>query len=188
MENTEKIVHHEMVAALVKPGSDIIDTLDPAKAHLLHMAVGVAGESAELLAAFNGEYIDHENALEELGDLEFYLEGVRQGAGIARHETLVVCQEGTIYDSPDIGIAIEGGNLLDTIKKVVIYNKPVDRMSIVLALGAVEFYMEEVRRSLGFSREQTLEANIEKLGKRYVGLKYSDKAAQLRADKQPVAA
>jgi len=85
--------HSEMVAKLVKPGADIIATLTVEKAHTLHMAVGVAGEAGELLDAIKKEVIynkalDRENVIEELGDLEFYMEGLRQGLGITREETL----------------------------------------------------------------------------------------------------
>ena len=82
-----------------------------------------------------------------------------------------------------IGVAGEAGELLDAIKKQAIYNKPVDRENVVEELGDLEFYMEGLRQGLGITREETLIANIDKLGKRYVGMTYSDSAAQLRADK-----
>lgn len=85
--------HHQMVQALAKPGGEIIKTLTPSTAHLLHMAVGVSGEAGELLdavkkAAIYVKPIDRDNVVEELGDLEFYMEGLRQGLGITREETL----------------------------------------------------------------------------------------------------
>lgn len=85
--------HHQLVQALAKPGADIVATLTPESAHLLHMAVGVSGEAGELLdavkkAAIYVKPIDRENVIEELGDLEFYMEGLRQGLGITREETL----------------------------------------------------------------------------------------------------
>lgn len=39
--------------------------------------------------------------------------------------------------------------------------------------------------AVGITREETIEANIAKLGKRYEGFNYSDQAAQTRADKEP---
>lgn len=113
------VVHSEMVAALVKSGQAIIESLTPEKMDALHMAVGVAGE---------------------------------------------------------------GGELLDAVKKYVVYNKLVDLENIIEELGDLEFYMEGIRRNFGIIREQTLAANIDKLGKRYKD-GYSDKAAQERADK-----
>ena len=87
------ITHEDMVSALAKNGQDIILDLTPTKAHVLHMAVGVSGEAGELLDAikkhviYNTE-IDLENVIEELGDIEFYLEGLRQGLGISRNTTI----------------------------------------------------------------------------------------------------
>lgn len=77
----------------------------------------------------------------------------------------------------------EAGELFDAVKKAVIYNKPIDRANVVEELGDLEFYMEGLRQGLNISREETLAANVAKLGERYKGLKYTDKAAQERADK-----
>lgn len=63
------------------------------QAHLIHMAVGIAGEAAELLEPFinnliNNEPLDISNIIEELGDIEFYLQGLRQGLQIERDRVL----------------------------------------------------------------------------------------------------
>ena len=112
-------LHAQMVKDLAKDGSLIAEELTGYSAHILHMAVGVSGES---------------------------------------------------------------GELLDAIKKHVIYNKDLDRDNVIEELGDLEFYMEGLRQGLGISREQTLQANINKLGVRY-GKTYSDLNAQVRADK-----
>lgn len=83
-----------------------------------------------------------------------------------------------------IGVSGEAGELLDAVKKAVIYRLHLDLENVIEELGDLEFYMEGVRQAVGVTREQCLEANIEKLKKRYEGLQYSDKAAQDRADKQ----
>jgi NTP pyrophosphatase (non-canonical NTP hydrolase) len=113
--------HAEMVRALVKPGVDIILGLTAGTVNLLHMAVGVSGES---------------------------------------------------------------GELLDAVKKAAIYNKPLDLHNVIEELGDLEFYMEGIRQQLGITRDQCLIANMVKLECRYKERKYSDEAAQLRADKQ----
>lgn len=88
-----KITHPELVAALVKPGDEIKAVITPAEAHLLHMIIGLCGEAGELLDALKKSIIyrmpiDRANVVEEMGDIEFYLEGLRQGLGIMRHETI----------------------------------------------------------------------------------------------------
>lgn len=83
-----------------------------------------------------------------------------------------------------VGISGEAGELLDAVKKRVIYRKELDRVNVTEELGDLEFYLEGIRQAVGITREECLQANIAKLGKRYEGLKYSDKGAQERADKK----
>jgi NTP pyrophosphatase (non-canonical NTP hydrolase) len=82
-----------------------------------------------------------------------------------------------------LGIAGEAGEVVDVIKKHVMYNKPLDIPKIIEELGDLEFYLEGLRQNIGISRDETLAANIDKLGKRYSTLSYSDEQAISRADK-----
>ncbi|HAV5365797.1 TPA: nucleotide pyrophosphohydrolase [Acinetobacter baumannii] len=116
----DQIIFSEMVTALVKKGQDILNDMTPEQADLLHMGVGVSGES---------------------------------------------------------------GELLDAIKKHAIYGKPLDRENVIEELGDLEFYMERIRQIIGVSREETISANMAKLGKRYSKGTYSNEQAQARADK-----
>lgn len=81
------------------------------------------------------------------------------------------------------GVSGEAGELLDAVKKHVIYNKPLDRVNVVEEIGDIFFYMEGVMQSLNISEEEVLHHNMDKLGVRYSS-GYSDKAAQERADKK----
>lgn len=87
------ITHPQLVKALAKSGAAIAAELTAADAHRLHMAVGISGEAGELLDAVKKSAVyrkplDRENVIEELGDLEFYMEGLRAELGITREETL----------------------------------------------------------------------------------------------------
>ena len=89
----ERMTHEELVEKLAKPGEYIADELEPWEAHFWHMATGVCTEAGELLDAAKKvviyrKPIDRANVVEELGDIEFYLEGVRQGLNISRKECL----------------------------------------------------------------------------------------------------
>lgn len=57
--------------------------LTPEKAHLLHMAVGLAGEAAEMLdqvlSHVLGAPLDADNVREEAGDATFYIVGLLNG-------------------------------------------------------------------------------------------------------------
>lgn len=85
--------HSLMVESLAKDGKDIISSLTPQSAHLWHMASALCGEAGELFDAIKKSVIyekelDVENVIEELGDIEFYLEGVRSSLEITRLQTL----------------------------------------------------------------------------------------------------
>lgn len=184
------ITHPELVAALVKPGATIAAEMTPSEADLWHAATGVSGEAIEILdanmtALINSRPIDEVNLVEELGDMEFYLEQTRQNLGITRDETLaLVGIRPTMGSFPEsAALAVVGGDLLDAAKKVVIYKKAIDRASFVTILASIEMVMENIRAVFGFTREHTLSENIKKLSVRYAGLTYSNDAAQERADK-----
>ena len=85
--------HKKLVFELAKPGQDIVDELTPMQAFALHMAIGVSGEAGELLDAIKKfaiyqKPLDLENVVEELGDIEFYLQGIRQAFCIDREYVL----------------------------------------------------------------------------------------------------
>ena len=85
--------HENMVDMLAKCGCEIVEEQNPMKAHLSHMALGVAGEAGELVDCIKkhtiyNQNLDSENLIEELGDLEFYLSGIRQSLMITREQTL----------------------------------------------------------------------------------------------------
>ena len=82
------------------------------------------------------------------------------------------------------GVCGESGELLDAVKKYWAYNKPLDRENLIEELGDIEFYLEALRQKCSVTREQTLEANMAKLAKRYEGFQYTNAAAIFRADKQ----
>ena len=84
-----------------------------------------------------------------------------------------------------VGVSGEAGELLDAIKKAWVYGKPLDRNNVIEELGDIEFYLEAARAELGVTRDEVIQANREKLIKRYP-TGYTDSAAIARADKEAV--
>lgn len=83
----------KMTLALAKDGGLIKDELTPEQAGMLHMVIGISGESGELLDAFKKHVIyqkplDVENVKEELGDLLFYMSNLMQSVGLTFEEIL----------------------------------------------------------------------------------------------------
>ena len=69
-------------------------SMPSAKEDLLHAVMGIAGESGELLDAVKKHYfynkpLDMDNMVEELSDIEFYLEAVRQRLQLDRKDILI---------------------------------------------------------------------------------------------------
>lgn len=86
-----------------------------------------------------------------------------------------------------LGVAGEAGELVDAVKRHAIYGKSLDVDNVIEELGDLEFYMSNIRQSIGVTRELTLERNMAKLKGKNGRYKdgYSDQAATDRADKQP---
>lgn len=85
--------YEEFVMNLKKSGKDIQENLSISDYDIIHMAMGLAGEVGELVdavkkATIYNQKIDMENIKEELGDLEFYMEGMRQAVGLKREEII----------------------------------------------------------------------------------------------------
>ena len=81
------------VESRTKPGEEIVAEMTPLKAHLLHMTMGAMTEVGEIgttikAHVFYGKELDLENLIEELGDLEFYIEGLRGKLEIWRSQVL----------------------------------------------------------------------------------------------------
>lgn len=84
-----------------------------------------------------------------------------------------------------VGIAGEGGEILDLVKKVWAYNKELDATALLEELGDMRFYYQAMLNLLAVTDAEIQALNITKLSKRYPDGQYSDDAAQARADKVP---
>lgn len=81
------------------------------------------------------------------------------------------------------GLSGEAGEVLDCVKRRVVYRKDLDHENLMEELGDIEFFLEGIRQAVGVTREQCLEHNVAKLSKRYSSGSFSNDEAQLRADK-----
>jgi NTP pyrophosphatase (non-canonical NTP hydrolase) len=81
------------------------------------------------------------------------------------------------------GVAGEAGELLDCVKKHVVYKRELDRENVVEELGDIRFYMAGIMNRLGITEDEVLAHNNAKLSKRYAAGSYSNEQATARADK-----
>jgi hypothetical protein len=167
--NTE---YSNFVQSLCKEGQSIIDTLTPYKAHLWHMGSAFLGEYLELQLAWVNE--DEENEKEELGDILFYLTGIKPDLYIDLDN----------FKDPEsyIDTILLAESIFDQIKKHTIYNKP---LNVDLLNQTVDQFIQQLTYSIGADYvKAALIQNQAKLSKRYSEGKYTDKAANERLDKQ----
>lgn len=82
-----------------------------------------------------------------------------------------------------VGVSGEAGELLDAVKKHVIYGKELDLENVIEEMGDIEFYLSVLRSLLAVSREEVIKHNMDKLSKRYPKGSYSNEDAINRADK-----
>lgn len=174
------------VGGKAKPGYEIQRTMTPQKCHLLHMAIGVAGEVNELL-----NNTSRENIIEECGDMEFFLIGLQVGTAdfgkVWDSSSLLGYRIGKLYCASDVRdcalyMADEANEILDLVMKHAIRNKPLRAEEINTKMRALHYCLASIYNYLGVTRAEVLEANKKKLDVRYAS-GYSDAAAEARADK-----
>lgn len=170
------ITHPDLVRTLAKSGVDILASLTPAKCHLWHMGSCVSSECGELLEAFFiPGTIEKDNICEELGDIFFYTQGIRQEFEPSSY----VFEVGDVdsYQELSAVMAIKAGLLFDAIKRHVIYEKQLDPGAVMGYVCAIDALAEKLGMMFGLQKSVILDANIAKLAKRYEGIKYLDQAA-----------
>lgn len=165
------------VQSRLKDGGDILKTVTPAQANLLHLALGIAGECGEFILGAMSR--DKANCKEEAGDNLFFIQALETATGVGSYGHSV-----EVYglDEALLLMSVWSGEIVDVIKKHVIYNKPLPPAALYNALGSYKGSLHEACNILGISFASARADNIEKLTKRYAS-GYSDKAAQERKDK-----
>lgn len=83
-----------------------------------------------------------------------------------------------------IGLAGESGELIDTVKKHLIYGKELDLENVKEELGDILFFAAMAANALGVSLEEIAESNFAKLSKRYPNGVFTQKDAIERLDKK----
>lgn len=152
-------------------------------ADLTHATVGIVGELIELSSAPN-----RKNILEELGDIEFYLVHVTlafEKAGLPFPHFLDRREKMDDDLTSNFANALFfAGNLLDTAKKLWVYNKPFPELASSFAFDfeALLDCLNTIHECLATSRGVLRANNEAKLRLRFpVG--YNDAHAQARLDK-----
>lgn len=171
--------YSDFVKLRFKDGNAMLADLPGAEAlSRLHALLGLITEVQEYLLSEPGS----DNEIEELGDLEFYLEAFYQAIGSPFAEQL---EERAGLDASYIAMATTVCEGLELVKKEIAYCKP---LTLEMQNAYIDIYCKlrmaiaiaEVRA--GQSIWSVTDANMAKLRKRYP-IGYSNKDAQERKDK-----
>lgn len=186
--------YKQFVLGCAKPMATLADDL-------IHMAIGISGETAELLEAHLAN--DPSNVREELGDIVFYCYGMHAQQMFPDQLPLESMLEAKKLKHKWVGLAGPGndmalgqllcmqlaaGDLLDQCKKVWCYNKQQWSDDVIPRLACYQWLLNDFALHLqdcGITDfVNIMQHNVDKLSKRYEGGKYSDAAALERVDKQ----
>lgn len=152
---------------------------------LLHGAIGLASEIAEIVEMSRNEEIDVVNLKEEMGDLFWYM-GIMIDELQLDPENLIRSSAINAPSKPENQIrdlkeemevmAMCVGTAIDFLKKSVMYGKALNVLEIEGQLQELGFAIEAALNIYGMTSSQACERNIEKLKARY-GEKFTEAAA-----------
>ncbi|MEM4359951.1 MAG: nucleoside triphosphate pyrophosphohydrolase family protein [Candidatus Bilamarchaeaceae archaeon] len=83
-----------------------------------------------------------------------------------------------------VSLAGESGELLDAIKKHIMYGKPIDTENVKEELGDILYYIAMAANAMGWTLEDIMQANYDKLKKRYPNGHFTEADAIARKDKR----
>lgn len=194
-----QFAHSKLISRLVKPSGEILASLNETSGEtmcaFLHATLGISGEVAELCQAVL--FKDPENLLEEAGDILFYVGDLvdsvnwycggkftPNGASIFDFSVIeksVGEMKGDHY-SGIVALVASAGVVTDLIKKHVIYGQDLNDEKLHNAVVAITYSTHLFLRDFGFTLDQAVQHNIDKLNRRYPE-GYTDAAAKERTDK-----
>jgi NTP pyrophosphatase (non-canonical NTP hydrolase) len=81
-----------------------------------------------------------------------------------------------------MGMVTEAGEMMDAIKRFLIYGKPIDRVNLKEENGDLFWYQALLARAAGFTFEEAMSTNIAKLEKRFPDKFSSERALNRNLD------
>lgn len=143
-------------------------TLYTDEAHrFAHAAIGLVTESLEIIIAQENDDLD--NLFEEIGDTYWYV-------ALMCHVLDMTMEEVEAIDAQVENEGMVPFILLDNAKKALFYGRTIDRDTMAVLLSVIIQTLREEVEDQGWTVDQVLEGNIQKLKKRY-GEKFSTEAA-----------
>lgn len=166
--------------------TESIDLFKVDSPRLLHAAVGVTTEVAELLLAEDGDTV---NVKEEMGDVCWYLAVACDELKLSFQELADLANQGSI--EADAVREMLGGatGALDVMKRGLFYGVELDLGKFCLHLGQVAAAIKHLAEECGWDVAELETTNIAKLSRRYPE-KFTTEAAvnrDLEAEREALA-
>ncbi len=145
--------------------------------NLTHMVLGLSGEVGELVQCVGTELkakVDLPNLKEELGDLYWYITNYCNLRNITPPLTIKGndLPDGECFELLIVSIS----DLVDIIKRLIAYNKEIDKVSELETVYNVYYALDMFQRVYEIDGDEIRDKNIAKLLKRYPE-KFSDHLA-----------
>lgn len=182
--------HAALVKRLVKPSAEIVEKINHIKCGLMHACLGISGEVAELSVGILNS--DGGNILEESGDVIFFITDLARilhrefGFTLSVYDfTEIEKHVGPLkgdYYSGVVAMTAAAGMITDVVKKHIVYSQELNLEKTGRALVALVYSTHLFLKDFGFTLDQAVQHNIDKLNRRYPE-GYTDAAAKERADK-----
>lgn len=159
----------------------------PVREQKFHMMLGLSGELLELMQGFEIKDAakSRANILEELGDMLFFLHGLRRHyCPTHRRTSAKFADSSQRFVEPGVPMMLVNAvvNLIDMVKKDLISEKPFRAEAYHDSIEVVELMMSKLCKTLGIQMYDLAESNMDKLNKRYKD-KFTAAEAVARADK-----
>lgn len=182
MTHREVVRYDDFVRKLLKMGTEQFNGL--------HLGIGIASEVFELHEPLDAYWFKgaetSPHILEELGDVEFYLQAAQNHYALNGVDYSQLPNAVYKIVSMDELLAFlfkASGDFVDVIKKEYIYGKPRELNKVMDSLLRMRLALDVFYDKINTTRAHVLQCNALKLETRYAGVVYSDQAAIARADK-----
>ena len=163
---TMRMHDYQKLALCTAPNPDP-RTISPMDDQVFHGAIGLCGEIGEIYQSENKG-----NMAEEIGDCLWYIAIALHGAGYDMEDMEYSSVE---INDPFFDLVIYSSMVADQAKRLVYYQAPLAHPFIV-GIRSCLACLDELSEPTGFTMEEIMEKNIEKLKIRYPH-KYSHESA-----------
>jgi hypothetical protein len=174
---------NEYIPLALRTESSSIQIKSTVSLRLLHSAMGISTEVAELV-----NHSSKANMKEELGDIAWYCAIGMDAASEGDHpkdieSKVMVCDVGSMSDMIKF-LLRDSGELLDIVKRHLFYAQTIDRSAVRVKIHMILILVNSIAAASGVRFGDVLKSNIAKLKARYPDRFTNDRAINRDLEKE----